>query len=370
MEEKEPKARSSARSFLRRPPGQTVATDALGEVVIYSPTVRTARVLEKRFGEMLDGEVAESVFDAYLLLAASHGPSEPDARGLSEQALSQLSVEDKDALARAGLADLDEHEGTPGAEQPVAEYVARMARQGELVRKQRQDTNAKLASLGLIAGSPALRALEESNRASDLIKMALGPSLASQLAKFNVDRAMPLSASHIKLAEQLRQTASSVIPPELVKPVRREPTDFVRATPPLDLHKGVRDHQGKLEKAGETVIELAEVAVHRINTLADFAQAFQVASAEGGRKNLAIAKWALVISAGLSLAQLVYTGWKDIHDGPRDEEQMRLLREQNVTANQEILLLRQLLEDARRQQSMSITVPAARTPNDAGPAHP
>lgn len=357
MEEKEPTPRQSLGSFLLRPPGQAIHTDAAGELVIYPPTVKTARVLEKRFGDMLDGETPDAVFDAYLMLAASQGASEPDTRGLSAQALSLLSPDDKAALARAGLADLDAHEGTPGFEQPVAEYVARMARQGELVRKQRRDTNAKLASLGLIAGSPALRAFEESNRASDLIKMALGPSLASQIAKFNDERVMPLTASHAKLAEHLQQTAS-VTPPEWAMPPRLEPSDFIRPMPPLDLHKSAREHQAKLEKAGETVIELAEAAVHRINTLADFAQAFQLESAESGRRNLTVAKWALIISALLSLLQLAYTRWKDVHDGPRDDEQMILLREHSAAARQENALLRDMLENARRDRGVGRAAPA------------
>jgi len=351
---------ASAGLPLLRPRGRPVDMPGLGEFVIYPPTVRTARALEQRFGEMLDGEAPDLVFDAYLGLAASLASAEPDSKGLPAAVIARLSNDHKAALASAGLVDLDVHEGTPGPQQPVAEYVARMAKQGDRVRKDRNAMTAKLKSLGMNAGSPSVRALEESNRASEFIKLALGPSLASQIASVNADIARPFIASQSRLAEDLRKAAGGTNRPWMAMPPRLDPDDYVTAIPPIDFNKPVREHQAKLENAAETVIALAEAALARINALADFAQTFQVDAAEGSRKNLAVAKWALVVSAALSLLQFGYSVLKDIHDGPKDNEQVRLLRDQNTVANQQLALLQQMLDDTRR--SRHAAPPAAPVP--------
>ncbi|MGY3228938.1 hypothetical protein ACVWWJ_000422 [Luteibacter sp. HA06] len=348
MTDQEPAKRRSLADFLR-PKGRPVNT-TLGVVTVFPMTVKSAEHMEKRFGDSLDHEPPDAVFDTYLSLCASIGALEPEGCGLALDAIARLTPSDRSDLARAAMVDMTMGNEDADSDQPVSDFVVRVAKQGQAARKQRQETMRQLKLIGLDFKSPAMRAFNEGARQSRLIQQALGASTDLDRLMRQANLISSMQDPYAKALDEIRKTTAPLMPPRTPS-FGVDPRDHIIDRPfiPLDPSKPMREHQARLEEAGDQVIGLAETVVLRINGLADFAQEFQIATAASGRQSLRIAIFALIAGVVLSGGQLVYQVWKDIHDSPRDEQQMTLLRQANANAEQEIALLRQMVLEQKNR---------------------
>lgn len=339
-------------SLLLRPAGKMVSTVGLAQVWVYPPTVGLLHKLQKQFGSELEEASAEAVFEEYLALAPAlvdRAPSEE--RGLTIEQRGQLTEGDKVALAIEALAFFsDVRQGDP----PIHALVKVLARESAKLRDGEVAVSAQLKSL-FGNDSASLALFKESQRHSEIIKQALGPLEALSGMRASIDFVKQVQGPYGDLLEAIKQTTTSASP-DFTPSVDSPANNLLREIeldvhqPPEEPNGPTRAHQVRLEAAGEQVIDLARVVTLRINELADFAQAFQIDAAASTKKSLKIAMIALIVSALLSVAQLGYQVWKDVGDGARSKEQMTLLRETNAASTQQINLMRQMVEDTRRER--------------------
>lgn len=352
MTQTEQPTRHSQRKY-RKAKGRRVPTIAFGSLWVYPVSALLVRKLEGRHGADLASVPDEALFEGYLGQAvAHHASAEVAARGLAEHERRQLTQVDRDALAKAATNYLG---GSVVSDDSVHSLAQLIRKEATRIQAQRRIADNRVASL-LGEDSAALAIFNESQRHSDLIRRALGPLEVMPTMKAAMDvvaRARGPYADLLRAIDEAKAPRTPDYTPSIDSPASELLREFDVGDVPPAKDAATREHQDRLEAAGQEVIDLARMATLRINELADFAETFQIESAQSGRRNLNIALIALVVSAALSIVQLGYQVWKDAGDGSKEAEKMALMRHSNAAMADEITLLRQLVSDARREHTAS-----------------
>jgi len=327
-----------------------VSTIGLGRVWVYPVTVGLIHEVQKQFGNDLGSAPAESLFDAYLTFASAtidHASSEE--RGLTAEQQERLTGDDKIALATEALRFFSE--AAPEAP-PIHAFAIVLAKEGAKLRDSELELSNRLKSL-VGNDSASLALLKKSQRHSEMIRQALRPLDALSEIRAGMDIIKKAQGPYRDLLDTIKQTTNQ-LQLDRTPSIDNQTGNLLREIE-IGAHQAPADprteeHQARLEAAGEQVIELARVVTLRVNELADFAETFQIDAAVSGKRNLKIAIAALISSALLSLAQLGYQVWKDVGDSSKNEEQMALLREARAASTQQVTLMRQMVDDAKRER--------------------